>query len=164
MFALIIGIENYLKVPKVHVAVSSALDIASYLEKDIGVPKSNILMLLDADASRYGIINALRYLAHDVKIEEGDVILIYYIGHCWEVSTPATWTADPGNTFGIPDRIEVSTLPAWTTDGEKTPCILPYDFHPGNIGIPDRIFGYLIEGIRRNKGDNIVCPGKHICV
>jgi len=143
MFALIIGIDIYKSndVADLYGAVSDARAIESYLIDSLGVDKSRILMLLNEEATRRGIINALVALRDNDDIKHGGAILIYYCGH----------------------GREASVLDEWATDGTKKriQSIIPQDFDEGKE-ITNQTFVWLIEDIMRKRGDNIVCPGERI--
>jgi len=96
MFALIIGIDKYKndQFPDLHGAVSDARAIESYLIDDLGVDKSRIRMLLDEEATRQGIINALVALRDNDDIEHGEANPIYYAGHGGEASALDDWATE----------------------------------------------------------------------
>jgi len=148
MFALIIGIDIYKSndVADLHGAVSDARAIESYLIDGLGVDKPRIRMLLNEEATRQGIINALVALRDNDGIEHGEAILIYYCGH----------------------GRETSVLDEWATDGteKRIQTIIPQDFDEGEGVdlITNQTFVWLIEDIMRKRGDNIVCPGERIFV
>ena len=143
MFALIIGINKYKDNDwdDLHDAVSDTRAIESYLMDDLGVDKSRIRMLLDEEATRQGIIDALVALRDNVDIEHGEAILIYYSGH-------------NGETSALDARAAKSTE-------KRIPSIIPQDFDEGKE-ITNQTFVWLIEDIIRKRGDNIVCPGERI--
>jgi hypothetical protein len=134
MFALIIGINIYKNNdwPNLRGAVSDARAIESYLMDGLRVDKSRIRMLLDEEATRQGIIDALVALRDNDDIEHGEAILIYYAGNGGEISTL--------------DSIKY---------------IAPQDFDEGKE-ITNQTFVWLIEDIMRKRGDNVVCPGERI--
>jgi len=146
MFALIIGINLFasLHFRCLRGAVPDALAIQSYLIDGLGVDKSRIRMLLDREATRQGIINALVALRDNDDIEHGEAILIYYAGH----------------------GEETSVLDEWATDGTKKriQSIIPQDFDEskGVDPITNQTLVWLIEDIMRKRGDNIVCPADRI--
>ena len=108
-----------------------------YLEKDLGVPSDQIRTLLDEEASRSGILQALVELREDPRIKKGDPILIFYAGHGSEIDAPQGWEAG----------------------GPKIQAIVPHDaseFSPVVYPIPDRTLGALINMLAKDKGDNIV--------
>ncbi|KDR67569.1 hypothetical protein GALMADRAFT_147105 [Galerina marginata CBS 339.88] len=141
MFALIIGINKYVNEDLLDLrgAVSDARAIQSYLKDNLSLDGSHIRMLLDEDATRKGIIDALIALRDNDNIQHGEAILIYYAGHGQEVPAPDGW--------------------ATLTEGKEhlIQSIVPQDFDEdkGIHVIPDRTFGWLIEDIMEKRGDNI---------
>ena len=95
-FALIIGINEYAS-PVVcrplKGTISDAFTVRKYLEEHLGVPRSQIHLLLDAEATRSAIIQAFNNLVADQRIQRGDPILIFYAGHGSEVDPPKHWEA-----------------------------------------------------------------------
>ena len=76
-------------------------------------------------------------LRSDERIKPGDPILIFYAGHGAET--------DVNGGKG--------------EEGEKIQMIVPCDYGQGKDevnGIPDRTINALLEGLAREKGDNIV--------
>jgi len=142
MFALIVGIDIYKSndVADLYGGVSDARAIESYLTDGLGVDKSRIRMLLNEEATRQGIINALVALRDNDDIEHGEAILIYYCGHGRETSVLNKWATD-----GTEKRIMIQT-------------IIPQE----GKEITNQTFVWLIEDIMRKRGDNTVCPGEHI--
>jgi len=143
MFALIIGINKYKynDWDDLRDAVSDARAIGSYLMDSLGVDISRIRMLLDEEATRQGIIDALVGLRDNDDIEHGEAILIYYSGY----------------------GEETSALDRWATESteKQAPSIMPQDFDEGKE-ITNQTFVWLIEDIMRKRGDNIVCPKERI--
>jgi Caspase domain len=74
--ALVIGIDNYDKLPKLGTAVSDANSVAKLLHDQYGF---EVQMLTDTDASYQKIVSALSNYAH--SLQENDNLLIYYAGH-----------------------------------------------------------------------------------
>ena len=153
LFALIIGINEY-KSPKIPVlsgAVPDAEAVRDYLQNPshLGVPSSQIRILLDSEAKRAAIIKEIKALSLKDEIEKGDPILIYYAGHGGSADTPKDWRL--GGTG-------------------KTEFLIPYDhsssLEDGNPshGIPDRTLGALLSRLAKEKGDNIVRQTFILCV
>jgi Caspase domain len=143
--ALIIGINDYPEIDNLEGAVPDALALNKYLKEDLGVPASQIRLLLNADAARSSIIQEFNKLAADERINRGDPIVIFYAGHGGEVDAPKNWEA--GDT--------------------KIQMLIPHDFRTtvdGQIvhGIPDRTIGTLLSHVAEKRGNNIVClPEPH---
>ncbi|KAF8548558.1 hypothetical protein OG21DRAFT_1422872 [Imleria badia] len=136
LFALIIGIDDYINCGKLRGAVADAKAMKEYLEQDLLVPGDHIRTLFDHDATRDAIIRAFKDLRNDERIENGNPIVIFYAGHGGELPSPASWT--------------------WWEPKSKIQCLLPQDYDTSRIPpIPDRAVGALIEDIAKAKGDNI---------
>ncbi len=120
-------------------AVADAESIEGYLVNDLGIPSSDIIKLVNQQATRARIIEEFERLSINSDIRSGDPILIFYAGHGGETKAPARWTAE----------------------GDKIQCILPVDYNcelggEKVKGIPDRTIGMLLDQLAKAKGDNIV--------
>ena len=113
-------------------AVADADSIDKYLREDLNVPSDRICNLRDQQATRKGIIEALRDIAKNDLIQRGDPILIYYAGH-------GTSTRSGGMQMLVPQ--DYSKI----IEGEKV------------HGIPDLTIRELVDDIAEEKGDSIVC-------
>jgi hypothetical protein len=79
-WGLIIGIEDYLHLPKVNFARKDALIIRDYFVRILGVPEENIIMLVDSDATRARIEGYLQqYIPANVSAET--TLYVYFAGH-----------------------------------------------------------------------------------
>jgi len=76
---LVIGIDNYLRWPKLRTAVNDAKALRDVLTSRYYFDKDHLYELYDADATRANILSTLRNLAKQVKPE--DSLLIFYAGH-----------------------------------------------------------------------------------
>lgn len=133
LFALIIGIDNYIQGTKLRGSCADASAIEIYLKTALNVPDNQITVLLDQAASRKAIINAFKVLKDNREIQPGDPILIFYAGHGAE----------------IPDGDADET--------RKIQSIVPYDYDGTTIDpIPDKTIGSLLAQLHEAKGDNIV--------
>ncbi|KIJ55443.1 hypothetical protein M422DRAFT_774468 [Sphaerobolus stellatus SS14] len=138
-FALVIGINDYVHGP-LQGAVADAEAIRDYLIRRLHVPEDNIKVLLNRRATRDKIIQGFIALKDDARIKLGDPILIFFAGHGIEANSPKGWEC------GDPDN--------------KIQMIMPYDFGKKQgrstvYAIPDITIRGLIEGIAREKGNNI---------
>jgi peptidoglycan hydrolase-like protein with peptidoglycan-binding domain len=75
-YAVVIGNNNYKKLPKLNTAVEDAKAVAATLEQDYGFTVS-----LLTDASEEQVVGALDALRR--KLTPQDNLLIYYAGHGW---------------------------------------------------------------------------------
>lgn len=79
IWAIIVGISNYLEVKDLQYADQDATLFAQYLEKDLSVPKNNIKLFINEDATRFNIVDELYHLNEIVK--PNDLVYIYFAGH-----------------------------------------------------------------------------------
>jgi len=97
-WAIIIGIDNYLKAPKLRYAVRDAKGIADVLIENFGFKSENVIQLYNGQATKEGIMKAfdrIRQLAGN-----DDRVFVFFAGH--------------GITIQLPD-------------GREKGYILPYD-------------------------------------
>ena len=76
---MVIGIDNYLRWPKLRTAVNDAKAVRDVLTSRYHFDKEHLYELYDADATRGNILKTFRALATQVKPE--DSLLIFYAGH-----------------------------------------------------------------------------------
>lgn len=138
---MIIGIDKYQSKGIVDLdgAVSDARNIGSFFSTYPGLPfsKSDITYLLDKDATRKNILDALTALRVKPSIHHGDPIIIYFAGH---------------GSSGPANASESARV-----DSQKViEFIVPYDCDEYTAGIPDWTIGRLLSLIAQEKGDNIV--------
>jgi len=74
-YAIVIGIDRYTQIPKLHTACSDAKAVAELLQDDYGF-KVKLLI----DATRADILRSLTALRN---CDSNDCVLIYYAGHGW---------------------------------------------------------------------------------
>jgi peptidoglycan/xylan/chitin deacetylase (PgdA/CDA1 family)/uncharacterized caspase-like protein len=80
-WAIVIGINDYAKWPKLHYAVNDAQSVRDSLIKEYGFAPERTLMLKDAEATRHGILATLHdQFAHD-KVQKNDRIFVFFAGH-----------------------------------------------------------------------------------
>jgi len=137
IYALVIGISDYTSLPKLASAAKDGSAVEEFLKLRMNVPSDRIRLLLDHDASRKGIIDALIELSKKSEINTNDPILIYFAGHGTELDPPSGWEA------GGPGRKIQGICPC----DYKEKCVEP---------IPDRTIGRLLDMICEAKGNNIV--------
>jgi len=77
--ALIIGINDYAKWPRLQTAVKDATVIRDTLVSRYGFDPKHVILRTDKAASRRNIIQDIRYLARSMRPE--DNLFIYYAGH-----------------------------------------------------------------------------------
>lgn len=80
--ALIIGIDKYPNLSEraqLEGCVRDAREVARLLESRFGFPASQIKLLLDGQATRDGILTAMKELAG--QVQENDAVVVHYSGH-----------------------------------------------------------------------------------
>ncbi|MEW6733847.1 MAG: polysaccharide deacetylase family protein, partial [Acidobacteriota bacterium] len=80
-WAVVIGINDYKNWPKLRYCVNDANSIEELLLNKLGFKKNNIIKLLNAEATRERIINALDQLADTGKISKEDRVFVFFAGH-----------------------------------------------------------------------------------
>lgn len=109
-FALIIGINKYLKASPLDYAVNDANAVAAILESDFDFKHNNIKILLDENATKNEIMTAFMSYANS-KVTSDDRIFVFFAGH------GITQTGKRGEVgFLIPhdgDTGKLSTLIRW---------------------------------------------------
>lgn len=89
-WGLIIGIEDYSRLPKVEYARKDALIVRDYFIQILGVPEENIISLIDTAATKAQIEGYLKnYIPSNVG-KEG-TLYVYYAGH----GMPGTKKGEP---------------------------------------------------------------------
>jgi hypothetical protein len=79
-WGLIIGIENYQRLPKVEFARKDALIVRDYFIRVLGVPEDNIIALIDADATKGRMEGYLKkYIP--ANLGKNDTLYVYFAGH-----------------------------------------------------------------------------------
>ena len=78
-WAIIVGISNYLEVKDLQFADQDATLFAQYLEKDLNIPKNNIKLFINEEATRFNIVDELYHLNELVK--PNDLVYFYFAGH-----------------------------------------------------------------------------------
>lgn len=99
-YALIIGINKYKQNPPVEYADLSALAFKELAEKTLGIPKENIMLLLNDDATSGQIKTKIETITQ--LAEHSGNIYLYFAGH----GVPA---AD-GNTYILPSDMSADSI------------------------------------------------------
>ena len=96
---VVIGINDYINVPKLTTAVNDAKEVRKVLLERYGFDTKRLVELYDSDATAKRILAELRGLSG--KIKKDDSLLIYYAGHgkLDEITKTGAWIP----VDGVPD-------------------------------------------------------------
>ncbi|EED85413.1 predicted protein [Postia placenta Mad-698-R] len=142
VFALIIGIDKYKSggIWNLESSVDDAKNIKHWLTHDLHVPRDQVCLLLDAEATKRKIEDKFTsHLLRNPAIEPGDAILVYFAGHGSRMRSP----------------------PGWFENGKgEVEMLCPYDHDTrsgeGRIaGISDRSLHTMLRELCQAKGDNV---------
>ena len=145
VFALVIGIDNYKSggIWNLHGCVDDAKRIKYWLANSLNVPKDQICVLLDKQATKQKIEESfMQHLVSNPGIERGDAILIYFAGHGSSLRAPTNWYQKGPKA------------------GASVQLLCPYDHdtrtsHGRISGISDRSFQAMMDDLSASKGDNV---------
>src|SRR5581483_4223706 len=80
-YAIVVGIEQYQqKLPKADFAVHDAEIMGQYLNKVLGYPEENVVVLLNERATKTGIEKYVEAWLPD-HVEKDDSVFVYFSGH-----------------------------------------------------------------------------------
>ncbi|KAF9010582.1 caspase domain-containing protein [Cyathus striatus] len=145
VFALVIGIDSYESgsIWNLHSCVDDAKAIKNWLMNSLNVPREQICLLLDSDATKQEIEDSfLEHLINNASIERGDAIFIYFAGHGSQMVAPISWHQHATGSSAKVDLL----------------CTYDHDAKRGGsrvVGISDRSFFAMLSDLSRAKGDNI---------
>jgi uncharacterized caspase-like protein len=89
-WALVIGIEDYARLPRVDFARKDALVVKEYFNKILGVPEQNIITLIDGDATKARITGYLKKFI-PANVSKDTTLYVYFAGH----GAPNMQTGEP---------------------------------------------------------------------
>lgn len=106
--ALVIGIDNYRRMPKLETPINDAKEVADILQREYGF---EVTTLLDPD--RYQILSALNQLRQ--SLTDKDNLLIYYAGHgvLDSVNQRGNWLpvdAEPDSTANWISNVQITDI------------------------------------------------------
>jgi uncharacterized caspase-like protein len=106
--ALVIGINNYRRLPKLETPINDAKDVSQVLQSEYGF---DVTTLIDPD--RYQMLSALNHLRQ--TLTDKDNLLIYYAGHgvLDSVNQRGNWLpvdAEPDSTANWISNIQVTDI------------------------------------------------------
>jgi hypothetical protein len=151
--ALLIGIDSYPRARPLHGAVNDVESFRRLLTTDLKVPATNVQVLVNAQATKQAIVDALAGLA--TRTKPGDAILIHYSGHGWLVND-----ADGDeSTFNEDERFDEALVPydasPWPRDRayEPNPTLLTDDEIARAIGaLPGRRLAVIFDSCHSGNG------------
>jgi uncharacterized caspase-like protein/peptidoglycan/xylan/chitin deacetylase (PgdA/CDA1 family) len=80
-WALVIGIDNYAKWPKLEYAANDAQAIADTLTGRFGFPSSQVILLKNGEATRNNILAAFHDRLADGRTQKNDRVFVFFAGH-----------------------------------------------------------------------------------
>ncbi|KAF5380613.1 hypothetical protein D9615_004635 [Tricholomella constricta] len=146
LFALIIGIDHYQSggIWDLNSCVADAKRLRRFLIEDLNIPRDQICLLLDHQATKQAIEDSfMTHLVNNAAVDRGDAIVIYFAGHGSVIPAPKDWFQ--GVAYSVTGNVEV---------------LCPYDHDTKQLrgriaGISDRSMHALIRELAQAKGDNI---------
>jgi hypothetical protein len=107
-YALIIGVDQYQKLPALQTAVNDASSVEALLRQRYGFQTK---LLVDGQATRAGIVNALSEYRQDLN--EDDSLLIYYAGH-------GQYDKDADKAYWLPVDADLNSPAYWISADDIT--------------------------------------------
>lgn len=159
-----IGIDAYQHFPKLSNAVKDVKDIAGILQEQYQFDPDNMVLLLDEQASREGIINALENMANTLTGENDLVIYYSGHGHLNEKTGKGFWIpvgAGPGSPADyIPNTVVkgyIEDIPAFHTFLISDSCFSGSLFVEGKM----RSTNEAIADLDSRSSRWALCSGRH---
>ncbi|KAK0234519.1 caspase domain-containing protein [Armillaria nabsnona] len=142
LFALVIGIDKYFsdRIRDLSGAVADANAVNEFLQETLGVPKGQIKILRNEEATRVTIETEIKDLGNNPAFKKDDPILIFYAGHGAEVKAPSGWPSANG-------KMQMLVPHDFTTSGSD-------DSERGQ-GVLDMRLSHLLTDLAAKKSDNI---------
>jgi len=94
VFALLIGVDDYKsgRIWNLEACAHDALLMKQWLVQDLQVPKENIALLLNQEATKRRIEDTfMSHLVNNPAIAEGDALIVYFAGHGSTLRAPPDW-------------------------------------------------------------------------
>ena len=159
LFAIIICINRYKasdKVPNLYGCVNDGREFQGFLENKLNVPDSHICWCSDEEATYEKIMCLLTTAADDLislfargsDFRSGDPIILFYAGHGGRSRAKPTSSSD--------------ILKMHATHDGNIELLCPHDIDTPGVdqkiihGIPDFVFGNLLDTVAANYGGNVV--------
>ncbi|KAG6920253.1 hypothetical protein DXG01_005022 [Tephrocybe rancida] len=147
IFALIIGIDHYESgtIWNLNSCVEDAKRIRRFFIDDLNVPRDQICLLLDRQATKKAIEDSfMAHLINNSAIEKGHAIVVYFAGHGSSLHAPRDWFQ--GDAYAKNRKVEV---------------LCPCDHDTSSVagvrlaGISDRSMHAMLSELAQAKGNNI---------
>lgn len=128
-----IGVDRYARCADLAGAVNDVRALRAVFETRFAVPAERIHTLLDEEATRANILDALRALLDNPAIGRDDEIVVHFSGHGGRMRDPLDATPD-------------GLIQAW----------VPHDHAPdGAYMLPDRTLGAVMRALAAERTDRI---------
>lgn len=153
LWALVVGIEKYdnPEWDEVWGAKNDVRRVHDYLIKDLKVPSSNIIALVNKDATRRNIITSFRnHLIDNTQIQPGDALYFHFSGHGSRSPAPRNWPIIEKVDEDDEENGLLEMIIPWDEG-----MVDPKNPHNRVCGIPDRTLGALLAKAARRYGENI---------
>ncbi len=125
-WALLIGINKYPNLPikyQLRYAVNDVNALKKVLIEQYGFPESNIITLIDEQATRQNIIESMGQLTDRKKVDTKDRIIFYFSGH--------------GQTVALDDGGEMGYLLPYDANVDMDNVSNPYPYYTTCIGMDE---------------------------
>lgn len=109
IWAVVIGINEYLHVRNLKYAVNDASGIKSYLREYLGLPEENIFYLTDRQATKTRILSLLGTQIRR-KASQEDTVIIFYAGHGAAETDPIDHDMDGLEKYLLPHEARLDDL------------------------------------------------------
>lgn len=151
-FAVLIGINEYKKWPRLTYATADALAMKELLIKTFHFKPENVTLLLDAEATRERIVAELAdALGNPERVKKEDRVLVFFAGH------GATRKLPSGKTLGYIVPVEADT------QNLHSQCISMTHFQDFSESIPAKHLFYIMDacygGLGLTRGTGVAAPG-----
>ncbi|HHW4679982.1 MAG TPA: caspase family protein, partial [Xylella taiwanensis] len=80
-WATVIGVDDYIKWPKLQYAANDAQAIANTLIESLGFPSSHVILLKNREATRDKILAAFSRQLANGRIQRNDRLFVFFAGH-----------------------------------------------------------------------------------
>jgi pimeloyl-ACP methyl ester carboxylesterase len=134
MWALLVGIDEYINVSDLRGCVNDVEALRTFLLNQLNVPEEQIHILTNKKANRANILKTFQeFFINNPAIKKGDQLLFHYSGHGSRMQDSSGLEADGYNE-----------------------TLVPHDARtPGVYDISDKTLAALLDRLAETKGDNV---------